>query len=355
MSALRPAVQAIRPYTLRGETARVRLNRNESPFDWPEEWKRWVAERALASSWSRYPEFRPEDLIRALAERWDWPQAGVLAGNGSNELLQALALVALEPGRKMLTVEPTFVLYAQQAALVGAEVVTEDLGEGWVYDAERLGRRLREERPAAAFLCSPNNPTGSWLPPAALEEVLRASPTTLVVLDEAYGEFAGWSAAALLARHPNLALLKTFSKAASLAALRIGYLLAAPEIVAAVARAKLPYSVDLFAALAAQRALEGRALLEERVSRLVDERERLREAMGRLPGVRVYPSRANFLLFEVDDAQRVFGSLVASGVLVRDVSGSHPRLARSLRVTVGLPEENDLFLSALRAAMEDRG
>jgi histidinol-phosphate aminotransferase len=354
MSVLRPALQGIRPYTLRPETARVRLNRNESPFDLPEEWKRQIVERLLERPWSRYPEFVPMELIRALAGRWDWPEAGVLAGNGSNELLQALILVTLEPGRTMLTVDPTFVLYAQQAQVAGARVVSEELGAGWEFDTQRLAGRLRDVKPAAVFLCSPNNPTGSWLAPDGLEEILRAAPQALVVVDEAYGEFAGWSAAALLPRHPNLAVLKTFSKAASLAGLRIGYLLAAPEVVVAVARAKLPYSVDLLAALAAGRALEGRALLEDRVRQIVAERERLREGLDRVPGITVYPSKANFLLFEVDDAQRVFRALVASGVLVRDVSGSHPRLARALRVTVGLPEENDLFLAAVRGAMEGR-
>ena len=355
MSALRPALASIRPYTLRPETAGVRLNRNESPFDLPDDWKRSIVERALQRPWSRYPEFVPMELIRAIARRWEWPEAGVLVGNGSNEILQALVQATLEPGRRMLTVEPTFVLYAQLGALAGAEVRSEELGDGWAFDVERLAARLRQDRPAAAFVCSPNNPTGSWLSPDGLETLLRAAPDTLMILDEAYGEFAGWSARALLPRHRNLAVLKTFSKAAGLAGLRIGYLLASPEVAAAAAHAKLPYSVNLFAALAAERAIEGRALLDERVERVVAERERVREAMARIGGVRVAPSRANFLLFEVDDAQRVFGALVASGVLVRDVSGGHALLRRSLRVTIGLAEENDLFLSALRRAMEGRG
>jgi len=352
MNAVRPAVRRIRPYTLRAETAPVRLNRNESPYDWPADWKRWVLERAMERAWSRYPEFSPAGLIQALARRWDWPESGVLVGNGSNELLQALTTVTLEPGRRMLTLEPTFVLYAQQAALAGAEVLSEEFGEAWSFDVGRLEARLRAERPAVLFLCSPNNPTGSWLEPEGLETLLQASPETLVVLDEAYGEFARWSARQLLPRHENLAVLKTFSKAAGLAGLRIGYLLASPGLAGAVARAKLPYSVNLLAALAAERALEGGPLLEERIGRIVSERERVGGELARVRGVRVHPSRANFLLFDVDDAQRVFASLVSSGVLVRDVSGGHPRLSRSLRVTIGLPEENDLFLAGMRRAME---
>jgi histidinol-phosphate aminotransferase len=352
MIALRASLLSVRPYTLRAETAPVRLNRNESPFDFPEEWKRAVLERAMARSWSRYPEFAPGELIRAIARRWSLPEEAVRVGNGSNELLQALVQVTLEPGRAMLTVEPTFVLYAQQAELAGARVLAEDLEEGWRFDAGRIAGRLRRERPAAAFLCSPNNPTGTCLEEAGLREILAASPDTLVVLDEAYGEFSGWSAIPLVRDFANLAVLKTFSKAAGLAGLRIGYLAASPPVASAVTRAKLPYSVNLLAALAAERALEGSGLLEERVAAVVRERERVREALQGIPGVRVTPSRANFLLFEVDDAQRVFRSLVESGVLVRDVSGGHPRLSRSLRVTIGTPRENDLFLRGMRAAME---
>jgi histidinol-phosphate aminotransferase len=232
--------------------------------------------------------------------------------------------------------------------------LSEEFGEGWSFDVGRLASRLRDERPSALFLCSPNNPTGSWLPPEALETLLQASPETLLVLDEAYGEFAGWSARQLLPRHANLAVLKTFSKAAGLAGLRIGYLLASPDLAGAVGRAKLPYSVNLFAALAAEKVLENGTLLEERVGRIVSERERIGSDLARIRGVHVYPSRANFLLFEVDDAQRVFASLVESGVLVRDVSAGHPRLSRSLRVTIGLPEENDQFLAGMRRAMEGR-
>jgi histidinol-phosphate aminotransferase len=352
VSALRPSLLSVRPYTLRAETAPVRLNRNESPYDFPEEWKRSVMERAAARSWSRYPEFAPAELISAISRRWSLPEESVRVGNGSNELLQALVQVTLEPGRSMLTVEPTFVLYAQQAELAGARVLLEELGEGWKFDAGRLAERLRRERPAAAFLCSPNNPTGTCLEEAEVRGILGACPETLVILDEAYGEFAGWSAVPLVREHSNLAVLKTFSKAAGLAGLRIGYLAASPAVAAAVTRAKLPYSVNLLAALAAERALEGSDLLQARTAQIVSERERVREALAAIARVRVTPSRANFLLFEVDDAQRVFRSLIESGVLVRDVSGGHPRLARSLRVTLGTPPENDLFLRGMRAAME---
>jgi histidinol-phosphate aminotransferase len=354
VNPLRPALRHIPPYTLRGETARVRLNRNESPFDWPHEWKQAVLKRALERPWSRYPEFVPVSLVRALARRWKWPEDGIAVGNGSNELLQALIMATLEPGRSVLMVEPTFVLYALQAGVAGAQILTESLDEEWRYEVDRLEARLRSSKPTVLFLCSPNNPTGSWIEPERLAELARSAPKTLIVLDEAYGEFARCSAAALRPMPSNLAVLKTFSKAAGLAGLRIGYLLAAPEIARAVGQVKLPYSVDFFAMMAAEHAIEGQDLLEERVQILVRERERLRGEMEHIEDVKVYPSQANFLLFEVDDAQRVFQGLVQRDILVRDISSAQPRLGRSLRVTVGRPEENNLFLAALRQVMEER-
>lgn len=354
MNSLRPALRQLHPYSLRSETARVRLNRNESPFDWPQEWKQALLERVQERAWNRYPEFVPRSLVSALARRWDWPEEGIAVGNGSNELLQALILATLEPGRSVLTVEPTFVLYALQARVAGAQVLIETLGTDLRYDAVHLGERLRATGATVLFLCSPNNPTGSWIDPDDIAELARRAPDTLIVIDEAYGEFAKRTVLELRPRPTNLAVLKTFSKAGSLAGLRIGYLCASREIVRAVVQVKMPYSVNFFSMLAAERAIEGRELLEQQVKILISERERLRTAMESMTGVRVYPSQANFLLFEVDDAQRVFRALLDNEVLVRDVSGGHPILSRSLRVTIGRPEENDLFLGALRQTMEEK-
>ena len=354
MKSLRPSLKHLRPYSLRGETARVRLNRNESPFDWPPEWKQALFEQVQKRAWNRYPEFVPETLVGALSRRWDWPEEGIAVGNGSNELLQALILATLEPGRSVLTVEPTFVLYALQAGVAGAQVLSERLGADMRYDVVHLGERLRATGATVLFLCSPNNPTGSWIDPDDLAHLAQGAPDTLIVIDEAYGEFATSTVLDLRPMPANLAVLKTFSKAGSLAGLRIGYLCACPEIVRAVNQVKLPYSVNVFSMLAAERAIEGRSLLEQQVKILVSERERVRTAMQTMIGVKVYPSQANFLLFEVDDAQRVFSALLAREVLVRDVSDSHPILCRSLRVTIGESKENDLFLAALREAVEEK-
>src|SRR5438128_5448445 len=213
-------------------------------------------------------------------------------------------------------------------------------------------RKVRRELlPPLTILCSPNNPTGGVFP---LEELSRMCAETdgLVVVDEAYHEFSGESAVPLLERQANLIVLRTFSKAFGLAGLRVGYLLASPELVREVNKARLPYNVNFFSQAAALAALDQAEALHENVRRLVWLREKLISRMQKTPGVRPYLSRANFVLFELEAAEpkAVFEALHARGVLVRDVS-AHPRLARCRRVSVGSEPENEAFLEALRQAV----
>jgi histidinol-phosphate/aromatic aminotransferase/cobyric acid decarboxylase-like protein len=178
----------------------------------------------------------------------------------------------------------------------------------------------------------------------------------LVVIDEAYHEFAGQSVVPLLARHPNLVVLRAFSKAMALAGLRVGYLLASAELTREINKARLPYNINFFSQAAAMAAIDDYPLLEVAVKRLVVERERMRARLGSLPGLRVYPSRANFVLVELLDAdpRAVFEALYGQGILVRDVT-SYPRLSRCLRVSVGSEAENETFLQALPAALRAAG
>ncbi len=201
------------------------------------------------------------------------------------------------------------------------------------------------------IVCSPNNPTGGVLPLDAVGRLCGQSDG-LVVLDEAYHEFSGLSAVPLLREHRNLVILRTFSKAMALAGLRVGYLLAAPELVREIDKARLPYNLNFFSQAAALAALEEKAALETTVARLVGLRERLFADLAALPGVRPYPSRANFVLaaFETADPKAVFCSLYREGVLVRDVT-SYPRLSRCLRMSVGSEEENAALLAGLGRAL----
>ncbi len=348
---VKPAVRALSAYTLAAREAEVKLNQNENPWDAPESVKRRVLDAVLGRPFSRYPEFDPRALVERLAAFAGWRPDGVLAGNGSNELIEALLLVTAAPGARIVIPEPTFTLYALMSGILGAESVRVPLGPDLEYDAEALLAARRASRAGVTIVCSPNNPTGGVLPVAEVARLCRDADG-LVVVDEAYHEFSGETVVALLGDHDNLVVLRTFSKALALAGLRVGYLLASPALVREIDKARLPYNINFLSQAAALACLDAWEELKATVERLRAERESLTAALARLPGVRPYPSRANFVLFELERAApgAVFESLFARGVLVRDVS-RYPRLSRCLRVSVGTPQENGRFLQALAAAI----
>jgi histidinol-phosphate aminotransferase len=348
---IKPAVRALAPYTLAARSAPVKLNQNESPFDVPESLKRRVIERALARPWSRYPDFDPHEVVEALARSSGWRADGILAGNGSNELIEALLLVTVGQGTRVVIPEPTFTVYALLTGILGGTAVRAPLGPVLEYDAEALSRARRESGASVTIVCSPNNPTGTLLPARDLRR-LCAETDGLVIVDEAYHEFSGQTAVPLLEEHPNLVVLRTFSKALSAAGLRLGYLLAAPDLVREVNKARLPYNLNFFSQAAALAILDEAPAFARAVEKVVALRDRLALDLATLPGVRVYPSRANFILFELAEAdpRRVFEDVYTRGVLVRDVT-TYPRLQRCLRVTVGDADENAAFLEALRASL----
>lgn len=353
---VKPACRAAGAYTLAARRASVKINQNENPWDLPEALKRRVVEQALARPWSRYPDFDPSELRARLGRFAGWRADGVLAGNGSNELIEALLLVTVGTGTRVVIPQPTFTLYALFTALLGGEAVSVPLGPDFEYDAGALLRARRASGAGVTIVCSPNNPTGGVL---ARDDLRRLCDDGdgLVVVDEAYHEFSGASAVPLLGRHENLVVLRTFSKAMGMAGLRVGYLLAAPALVREIDKARLPYNLNFFSQAAALAALDEHALLAERVARLVALREALSAELARVPGVRrVYPSQANFILFELEQAapRAVFEAVYRRDVLVRDVSG-YPRLERCLRVSVGSEDENAAFLEALREALRGPG
>ncbi len=330
---VKPAVRALSAYTLAAYRAPVKLNQNENPWELPERVRRAIVERALAQPWSRYPDFDPRELLEALGRHAGWPAAGILAGNGSNELIEALLLVTVGPGVRVSIPEPTFTLYALLTGILGGDLRRVPLAADLEYDFDALLAAAADS--AVTVVCSPNNPTGGVVTLAQVER-LCASTAGLVVIDEAYHEFAGVTVVPLLHRHPNLVVLRTFSKAMALAGLRLGYLMASPALVKEIDKARLPYNINVFSQTAALVLLEDDRAVKETVARLVEGRTWLARELAALPGVKVYPSQANFLLIELTDKAPadVFQAVYAEGVLIRNVS-SYPRLGRCLRVSVG--------------------
>jgi histidinol-phosphate aminotransferase len=344
--AVRDDLRALEGYHSAQVDVEVRLNTNESPFPPPDGWREELAAGLAAVEWHRYPDRAATELRAAIA---DWHGVGteqVFAANGSNEVLQTLLLTYAGPGRTVLTFEPTYQLHAHIARITGAAVVEVERDPDFSLGIATARAAVESVRPAVTFLCSPNNPTGRVEDPAMVRALLEVAPGLLVV-DEAYAQFADWTALDLVTDDVPLVVVRTFSKTWSMAAARLGYLVGPAWVVRRLGDVVLPYHLDAAKQLAGRLALGHVDEMDARVKTIVAERERLIEGLTALP-VEVFPSGANFVLFRVTprDGHDVWQGLVERSVLVRDCSG-WPRLDGCLRVTVGTPAENDRFLGAL--------
>jgi histidinol-phosphate aminotransferase len=349
ISKIKPSVRQLQAYTLKHFEAPVKINQNENPYDMPEVIKAEVQREIAQRSWSRYPAFVPSVLISKLARFSGWKNDGILVGNGSNELIEAALMVTVAKGTSVVISQPTFTLYKLMATILGGELKEVLLTEPLEFDIPALLEAA--SRADVTIICSPNNPTGCLMRLSDLKTILRTA-AGLVIVDEAYHEFSRQTVVPLLEEFENLIVLRTFSKAMAMAGLRVGYLLAHPKLVQEISKAKLPYNLNIFSMAAAEAALEHFDLLKPQINLLIEERERLYGLMSRIPGVKAYPSQANFIAFETAMAPAdVFNSLYADGILVRDVS-RYPMLGKFLRVSVGSPLENDQFLAALKKTLE---
>ena len=344
--AVRDDLRALEGYHSPQVDVRVRLNTNESPEPPPQAWRDELAAAVASVAWHRYPDRTARRLRAAIAASHGVRPEQVFAGNGSNEVLQVLCLAYGGAGRTAAVFEPTYQLHAHIARIAGTSVVAGRRGPGFVLDLDEVHRVLAEHAPALTFLCSPNNPTGVVDEPASVEGVAAAAPG-VVVVDEAYGQFAPWSALALVDDERPLVVVRTFSKTWSMAGTRLGYLVGPTWLVEELDKVVLPYHLDTAKQLAGELALRHADDMAERVRRLVAERERLVAGLDRLP-VEHWPSGANFVLFRplARHGREVWEGLLERSVLVRDCS-SWEGLEGCLRVTVGTPAEDDAFLAAL--------
>jgi histidinol dehydrogenase len=347
---IKPAVRAINAYKLTPHRSSIKVNQNENPFDMPLEIKREVERRLATRPWSRYPDFIPASLLKALATFAGWIPEGTLAGNGSNELIQAVLAVIVGPGVKVIIPQPTFTLYSQIVTVFGGEPIGVPLTRELSFDVAAIAEQALKTKADLMILCSPNNPTGCCIAEDDLVN-LATNFDGIVVVDEAYHEFSGHTAAPLLEKLSNLIVLRTFSKAMSMAGLRVGYMLSSPELTSEVHKATLPYNLNFFSATAAEVACGRYGLLKPRIELIIAERERMFAALSALPGLTPLQSEANFFLVRsAIDPRTVFEELLGRDILVRDVS-RYPMLSDCFRLSVGSLEENDRVISALSEIM----
>ena len=348
---VKPAVQSIAPYTLREYDFDVKINQNENPYDVPEQLKREILDFAMKRSWSRYPPFDPGELRGKLAHYAGWKPEGIIVGNGSNEIIQCVLAIMLSPGRKMVLPVPTFTVYRIIGTVLGGDVLEIPLKTDYTFDCDALEQAYLDTGDVI-ILCSPNNPTGCMYPKDRIVKLLDEKQDSLVIVDEAYFEFSRETVVGLLETYDNLVVFRTFSKAFSLAGLRVGYGLMNPALANEVIKAKLPYNIDFFSIAAAMKLLDNYASLSGRIDELIAARDSMIKAMNGIDGITAYPSRANFILFETHyDPKEVFEGLLDDGLLIRDVS-SYPMLGKALRVSVSTPDDNERFLRSLGQIIE---
>jgi histidinol-phosphate aminotransferase len=353
MTIVRPEIARLSAYHVPDATGLIKLDAMENPYGWPDDLRDAWLETLRHVSLNRYPDPQGRELQQALREGMAIPpEAAILLGNGSDELIQMLALTvtAPEPGHPttVLSVDPGFVMYRMIGLFAGLDYVGVPLkSDDFGLDLDAILAAIDAHRPALTFIAYPNNPTGNLFGTAAIEAVIEAAPG-LVIVDEAYAPFTDESFLPKLGRWSNLLVMRTVSKM-GLAGLRLGYLAGPPEIVEQIDKTRLPYNINVLTQASATFALRHRAVLDEQTAAICRERERLSAALTALDGLTPYPSQANFILARTNPGQagRVYDALRDHGILIKKLDGAHPLLADCLRITVGTPEENDALLAAL--------
>lgn len=347
---VRQEIKDLVPYQPESHPGVIKLDANENPFTFPPAIQSRICAMVGSEMFTRYPDAMAGSLVHELADCYGVAPEMVLVGNGSDELILNLMLT-FGAGNRVVIAVPTFSMYGIHARVAGAEVV--EVQRDAQFDLVP-GEIIKEAQDAGlVVICSPNNPTGNS---AGLDQVVSILENCRcpVVVDQAYLEFGGTDLLPLLARHENLVILRTFSKAFGLAGLRVGYLFAGRDIMQYLLKVKQPFNLNNFSQLAALVALRHRAEFARQIELINAEKEKLYRALQDMPGVQVLPSDANYLLFSAAiPAARLFKALLQEKILVRNFGD--PLLSRYLRVTVGTPEENKIFLTALRKVIDTLG
>ena len=346
---LRREVLDATAYHVANASGMVKLDAMENPYPLPPALQEELGRLAARAPLNRYPDPDASQLREALRSALEVPAGmDLMLGNGSDELIQLLALACARPQAAMLGVEPSFAMYPLVARACGLRFVGVPLTADFSLDVDGLTTAIARERPALVFIAYPNNPTGNLFDARAIERVIAAAPG-IVVIDEAYHPFAQASFLQRSSAFPNLLVMRTLSKL-GLAGLRLGVLIGAPAWIGELNKLRLPYNVNVLTQLIAEHLLKREDVLHEQAAAIRSGRARVLERLRQIPGVHAYPSDANFVLFRVAAADAIFEALKREGILIKKLTGSHPALADCLRVTVGTPQENEAFLRALAAA-----
>ncbi len=353
---IRQEIAELSSYHVQPSDGFVKLDAMENPYAWPGELTEAWLERLKPAMLNRYPDPKAQKLAVKVRDYFGMPASlDLIFGNGSDELIQIMAMAVAGPGRTLLAPEPGFVMYGMIARFVGMNYAGVPLTEQFELDVSEMLAQIEAHDPALIFLAQPNNPTGNVFDLSATRAIIEAA-NGLVVIDEAYLPFTDANHLDLAAEYDNVVVMRTFSKM-GLAGLRLGMLIGPPTWLTEFDKVRLPYNINTLTQVSAEFALENVHVLEAQALTLRESRQRLFDALNALEGVTAFPSEANFILLRLADgfgARDVFEHMKQQGVLVKCVDGGHPLLKNCLRFTVGAAAENDQMLLALESALQAR-
>lgn len=337
---IKPSIRALNAYNAKEIPCKIKLDANESPSGF----ERYITSLKDIKT-NRYPDPEARELRRVVARRWGISSDNILHGNGSDELIHYIVTTF---GGPVLYPVPTFSMYGIITKALGERTIEIPLTEGFDIDISGTLRAIKKERPRLIFLSSPNNPTGNCFSSEAILRIIEESGA-IVVVDEAYQPFSSKKGfLPLLEDYKNLLIMRTLSKI-GLAALRVGFLIGIPEMIAEINKVRLPFNVNSYSQAFSIRVLKEKELVDRTIRSIVSERDKLFSAMSEIRGVEPYPSEANFILFKVQAPERVYKALLKRGILIRNMDS---QIRGCLRVTVGTERENSIFLDNLREIME---
>jgi len=349
---IRPELKDFVPYTTNQVSYRVKLDANESPFDLPMSVRKKLADIIMEGpELNLYPDTDSIELRKTLSAYWGVGMEGIVVGTGSDQLIQVLVNTFVGKGDKVVYPVPSFGMYKIDTVIGGGSTVEVALKEdnGFEYDIDEFISKAKDEKAKMVILCTPNNPTGNLLSLRNIEKICSMCPNTVIVVDEAYAEFAEESAVELLPKFENLIILRTLSKAYGLAGIRCGYSLSGKAIADEINKVKPPFNISSLSQLVAKLVFEEREEIDRRIKYLTEQRTYLAEELKKIEGATIFPSGANYILVKLPDAQGVAKELERRGILVR--SYGDPVLSKYIRVTVGSKEQNDILLEELASIL----
>ena len=346
-ATIRADVREMARYPVTHPEGWIKLDAMENPYIASPELREAIGAAVAKVAINRYPDGEAGSVKDALRSALALPDAaGVMLGNGSDELIQILTAAVAAPGATVLAPEPSFVMYRRNARIAHARFAPVPLREDFSLDLEAVLERIERERPALVWLAYPNNPTGNLFDAGAIEQILQQTPG-LVAIDEAYYAFADATFLPRALDYPNVVVVRTVSKI-GMAGLRLGYAVAHPDWITEFEKIRPPYNINSLTQAALPVLLAHQATLTQQAGAIRAERARLDAALAALAGVRTYPTQTNFVLARVPDARAWFAALRDARILVKNLDGWHPLLANCLRITVGTPAENDALIDVLR-------